>query len=335
MREARTKPVRVALGIFAAGLALWPLTPASAGVAPPNLGGDLELGDIDFAADPPSDFDPDLSAVPSDEALVALAEAIPPAALQAILMGANFLDADGDGLPDEGEPGDLDLRPGETSLADLATALEGGALPDDIAAVAGANPDIPGPDPDEVVGGGSQLQGQCAGVAISYDGDGAVIDAAVGIGGGGDGLLIDTHGSGAGQRAFTSANRFEVRADGKVVYFGYLPYGGGDGARNHTWTIKTGSLSVDSGGDDNPQGNNANAGVVDLGGNIPGPLRFTGNMSVTGELFSQNGLWCVAKGHVHFGGGFPPVAGGIAAVFAAGGVLGLLFNSRPAMTYKV
>ena len=69
-----------------------------------------------------------------------------------------------------------------------------------------------------------------------------------------------------------------------------------------------------SGGDDNPAGNNANAGIVNLGESIPAAARFTGVFPVQGWLFTPDGLFCVAEGHVQFTGPFP--------LFTAPGALG-------------
>jgi hypothetical protein len=342
VRAAHRRTIRrLSFGVIATGLALWPLAvPAGAGTPPSDL-----LGD------PPAEFTPDTTGVFTDAELEQIISGMSLLQVQAAMTGDRFPDQDGDGIPDvpEGEPGDLDIRPGDQSLADFISVLDGqvvGAATEALAERAAASVPAGQPVPTyadtrSLINDNSKLQGHCAGVAISYDADGNAIDAAVGVGSTGNGLLVDTYGDGAGERAFTSANRFEVRADGKVVYFGYMPFGGTlgasgqDGPRDHVWEIRTSGVSLDKGGDDNPQGNNANAGVVDMGDNIPGPLRFTGNADVSGELFALgNGLWCVAEGQVHFGGPFPPVAGGIATVLAAGGFLGLLFNSRPALTFK-
>ena len=190
---------------------------------------------------------------------------------------------------------------------------------------------------EAIVDGDSFLQGQCAGLAVSYGPDGEVLDAAVGIGGAGNGALVDVTGDNVGERAFTGSNPFEVRADGQVLYFGRLPYGGSDGARNHIWEITTSAISVDSGGDDNPNGNNANVGVVDLADNIPSIARFTGKFTVQAWLFSENGMFCLGDGTVEFTGPFPlaTAAGAVGALFALGGVAGLLFNARPSQTFKV
>ncbi len=333
---------RLSFGLIAAGLALWPLAlPAGAGVSPDDVMGDPPLG-----------FEPDFTGVFTDVEIKQIIDGMSLPELQAAMTGNRFPDADNDGIPDvpEGEPGDLDIRPGDESLADFISVLNGEIVGADTQALAErAAASVPAGQPVPTYAeteflldnDSSKLQGHCAGVAISYDSDGKPIDAAVGIGSTGNGLLVDTLPPNAGERAFTSGNPFEVRADGKVVYFGYLPFGGTvgesglDGPRDHVWEIKTSGISLDKGGDDNPNGNNANAGVVDMGDNIPGPLRFTGDADVTGDFFARtNGLWCVASGHVHFGGPFPPVAGGIATVLAAGGFLGLLFNSRPALTFK-
>ena len=74
--------------------------------------------------------------------------------------------------------------------------------------------------------------------------------------------------------------------------------------------------------------------MVDLSDNIPSIARFTGKFSVQAWLFSQNGMFCLGEGTVEFTGRFP-LATAVGALFALGGVAGLLFNARPARTFKV
>lgn len=252
----------------------------------------------------------------------------------------------GTGVPDiaPGDPGDLDLPPGYRAfdIMPFGPDANGDGTPDQATIALGTFGDgqqtVAADATVDTIGGGSSfLQGQCGGVAISYDADGAVIDAAVGVGATRDGLLLDVSGDGRGERAFTTSNPFEVRADGQVVYSGYLPYTGGEGPLDHVWKITTGGLSVDSGGDDNPDANNANAGIVNLGESIPAPARFTGTFVVQGWLFSQNGRFCVAEGHVQFTGPFPlfTAPGALGTIVGFAGIAGLLFNARPAQTFRV
>ncbi|MEM9517603.1 MAG: hypothetical protein AAGA42_22345, partial [Actinomycetota bacterium] len=222
-----------------------------------------------------------------------------------------------------GAPGDRDLQPGSiTALQTIQGQLTATVLQ---AEVFGET--------------GSELTGDCSGMAMSYDSDGQMVDWAVGIGsnegGGPDGQLIDMYpADDVGKRAFTKDNPFLVKS--RVVYAGALPREG-DGARDHNWSISTAGISLDSGGDDNPDGNNRNAGEVNID-DIPGGsfVLPSGIFPVSGELTSANGLTCDGNGYVQFDTGSPilSIAGITGGVAAIAGVLGLLFNSRPAITWR-
>lgn len=347
---------RVVCGVSAFALAFGPLAlGAQAQETEPECGVDIFCLDdgepIVVLGDPPTvdglAFTPSPEGLLSDADVQVLIAGLTLQELQASVTGDSFVDvAPMDGFPDVGDPGALDLRPADDVLQLYLDVIDGGGTVDDAtaavtAAQAGAVPDgqtVPTYDEFvgdfEVIGDDAALNGQCGGVAISYGPDDEILDAAVGIGTAGNGLLVDTFGDGAGSRAFTSDNKFEVRADGKVVYFGYLPFAGGDGARDHRWEISSDVLSLDKGGDPNPNRKNANAGVVDFEDNIPSAFRFTGDLQVEGEFFSNtDGLWCVAEGWVHFGGPWLTPVTAAATALAAGGFLGLLFNSRPAQTF--
>lgn len=266
---------RTLMGVLAAGLAFGPL--ALVASAQDDEGFELNT-------DPPGDFGeftPDTTGLGTDAELEAYWAAFDPAlVIGALSQGAP--DNDGDGLPDEGEPGLYDLRPAEDFFSGLFTENVG----DSVAAT--------GNTTEVSIGGSSKLQGQCAGTAVSYDGDGKVLDAAYGIGGAENGLLVDAFGGGFNERAFTKSNPFEVQADGYVIYYGYLPSAGGDGPLDHRWEITTAGISLDKGGDPNPKLKNRNAGVADLGDNIPAAARFTGTFGVNGDMFAKNGLFCLA-----------------------------------------
>lgn len=312
----RTQMRRVLLGTLAAGLAFGPL----------GLVASAQDDGFELNSDPPGDFGeftPDTSELASDEALEALWAGLDPLLVVAA-MSQGAPDNDGDGLPDEGEPGLYDLRPAEEVFDALLTENVG----DSVAAT--------GNSTDVSIGDESKLQGQCAGTAVSFSGDDEVLDAAYGIGGAENGLLVDSFGSGLNERAFTKSNPFEVQADGYVIYYGYMPPSGGDGPLDHRWEITTANISLDKGGDPNTKLRNRNAGVADLGGNIPAAARFTGTFGVSGEMFAKNGLFCLAEGWVKFGGPFPlfTAPGAIATFLAGAGILGLIFNSRPAYTWK-
>lgn len=243
---------------------------------------------------------------------------------------ADFADVDGDGFPDaappEGFPGDLDVRPGDGRFGDVVLA----------------NTDLSAEDWIESQGTTekSWLLHDCSGMAWSYDSDGDPVDAAIGVGsregGGPTGQLWDIYpADDFGKRAFTKDNPFVVKD--RVVYFGRMP-SEGDGARNHTWDLSTAGISIDEGGDDNPDLDNRNAGEVSVSDDVPGGSFTvpTGIYPVTGDLDSENGVECAGSGWVKFETGNPLATGagvvGKAAVLA--GVLGLLFNSRPATTWK-
>jgi len=176
-------------------------------------------------------------------------------------------------------------------------------------------------------GSGSTLTGQCGGLAYSYGENGDLIDAAIGLGNGSPPIDLVT-----GGQAFTSGNPFKVDTRGVVAYFGFMPQTG-DGPMNHSWFIKTSGISLDSGGDPNTAGKNRNAGTVNLDDDLP--VKFSAKVKVNGELTSDNLAPCVGEGYVEFiGNGLADPVGIAALALLGGGLIGLLFNARPAMTYK-
>lgn len=208
----------------------------------------------------------------------------------------------------EGTPGEYDLDEADVLFHALAEAYGRVAQTTDF-------------------GDGSSLTGPCGGWAFSYDEDGSLIDAAFDAGDGAAPVDIFD-----GGQAFTSGNPFEVDTRGAVVYYGFAPQRG-DGPIDHRWEIVTGGISIDSGGDPNPNAKNRNTGLVDLGEDLP--VKFTAKVKVEGEMTSQNLAPCSGNGHVKFrGNGLTDPVGLAALALLGGGFLGLLFNSRPAMTYK-
>lgn len=176
-------------------------------------------------------------------------------------------------------------------------------------------------------GDGSELTGPCGGYAYSYDGDGNLIDAAMDLGD--DGPPVDLLDGG---QAFTSGNPFEVDTRGVVTYFGFSPRSG-DGPLDHRWEIVTSGISIDSGGDPNPEAKNRNAGLVDLDRDLP--VKFTAKVRVEGDMQSRNLPTCTGQGHVKFlGNGLTDPVGLGALALLGGGLFGLLFNARPARTWK-
>jgi hypothetical protein len=210
-------------------------------------------------------------------------------------------------LVPEGEPGEYDLEGADELYEQLGTLLNVDAQVDDF-------------------GDSSALTGPCGGFAFSYDKGGDRIDAAFDAGD--DAPPVDLLDGG---QAFTSGNPFKVDTQGVVVYYGFSPRSG-DGPRNHRWSITTSGISLDSGGDPNDLGNNRNAGLVDLGDDLPVP--FAAKVKISGEMSSDNLAACIGNGHVDLQAPFanPLTLGSI--VVLGGGVLGLLFNARPARTWK-
>lgn len=218
------------------------------------------------------------------------------------------LDAIRDLIP-EGEPGEYDLDEADMLFGQLVSLTN---LSTEVADF----------------GDGSRLTGPCGGFAFSYDSDGRRIDAVADAGDDRPPFdLLD------GGQAFTSSNPFKVDTRGAVVYFGFSPQSG-DGPMDHSWSITTSGISLDSGGDPNTAGNNRNAGVVDLADDLP--VKFSAKVAVEGEMSSANLGPCFGQGHVDFiGNGLldPVGLGALAAL--GGGFLGILFNARPAKTWKV
>ncbi len=207
----------------------------------------------------------------------------------------------------EGEPGEDDIQEGDDRFGRLVAIL--------------------GQSTAVNIGSGSKLEGVCGGYAYSFDEDGELIDAAMALG---DGTPpVDTIDGG---QAFTSGNRFKVDTRGLVQYYGFMPRAD-EGPKDHSWTIKTSGISLDSGGDPNESGKNRNAGIVDLAEDLP--VKFSANVQVSGRLDSSNIGSCIGEGHVEFIGiGLTDPVGLVALAMLGGGIFGLLFNARPAYTYR-
>ncbi|HEY5664504.1 MAG TPA: hypothetical protein VIS05_10760 [Ilumatobacter sp.] len=208
----------------------------------------------------------------------------------------------------EGEPGEYDLTEGSAAFGELVETLG---------------------ETTEVAdfGDGSTLTGWCGGFAYSYGEDGGLIDAAIDYGD--DSPPIDLL---SFTQAFTSSNPFKVDTRGVVVYYGFAPESG-DGPLDHSWYIRTSGISLDKGGDPNTNLKNRSTGLVDLAEDLP--VKFSAKVKVEGQMTSLNQPPCIGKGHVEFIGNglFDPIGIG-ALVVLGGGIFGLLFNARPARTYK-
>ena len=208
----------------------------------------------------------------------------------------------------EGFPGKYDLTEASAEFGELVVLFNESTFVEDF-------------------GDGSMLEGVCGGWAYSYDENGDILDAAFDLGNNDPPIDLLT-----GEQAFTSSNPFEVDTRGVVTYYGFSPEDG-DGPREHRWFIKTSGISLDEGGDPNPQLKNRNVGIVDLAEDLP--VKFTAVVRVEGEMMSETQPDCIGKGHVKFiGNGLTDPVGLAGVALLGGGIFGLLFNARPAYTYK-
>lgn len=237
----------------------------------------------------------------------------------------DFEDRNGDGIPDfkevppEGIAGIWDDRVGEV---------------DDEAFLAAVNPS--GADFAEG-DDGSSLTGPCKGVAISYDADGNSVDAIFDTGGAEPVRGVD------GAQKMTRSNPFEVDTRGTLVYFGSSQPAT---FHNHRWFLKAQGVFKDDGGDPNPRDKNRNAGSVDFGNLLP--FSFTALVKASGAWVDEWGAAelpemetypspnCVGDGWVKFVGPSPLLTppGALAALLAVAGFTGVLFNARPALSWR-
>ena len=184
---------------------------------------------------------------------------------------------------------------------------------------------------------GSSLTGPCKGVAISYDADGLSVDAIVDRGG--PEPLLDIYGN----QKMTRSNPFNVDTRGTLVYFGSSQP---ETFHDHRWFLKAEGVFKDDGGDPNPRDKNRNAGSVDFGSLLPFP--FTALIAAEGAWVDGWGAGelpdmevypepnCVGRGWVAFVGPNPLLTapGILAMLFAAAGFTGVLFNARPALSWR-
>ncbi len=208
-----------------------------------------------------------------------------------------------------GDPGRYDLPPGDSVLVGALLAVapaQGGSF-----------------------SGESSLRGPCQGIAISFDGDGEVIDFAADF----DDeappidLLESEVSSGTVTQAFTASNPFEVDVNGYVLYAGRAQ----PAPINHTWEIRTLAVSIDSGGDPNRGAEDRNAGSVNLKDDFP--AKISALFRIEGEMEADEDFVCSGDGYFKTVGGTPVLGGvGLVLVLAAGA--GAIFNARPARTWK-
>jgi hypothetical protein len=217
-------------------------------------------------------------------------------------------DTDGDGIPDiaEGQPGDVDDLAGALTLEEMIAGTDAAGI-------------ASGDD------AGSSLEGPCGGWVASYDSDGNALDFAMDLGTGGG--PVDA----TGNPAFEKSKPFLVDTGGDVLYGGFTEVVFLD----HRWKITVQGIGLDSGGDDNPKEEDANAGEVNLGDTLP--FTFSALLKVNGNIrddFGSGPNICTGSGWVEFTGGSPIVPTLLAVLLFGGGFAGLLFNARPALTWK-
>lgn len=203
--------------------------------------------------------------------------------------------------------------------ADELTDDEAGALIEQMLAIAGSIPTASGDDT-------SKLTGPCGGFAYSYDGEGALIDAAYDAGDDNPPQdLID------GGQAFTRSNRFLIDTGGRVTYFGFAPLSG-PGPQDHEYSLEVAGITVASGGDPNTNEKNRNAGTIDIGEEMPFELSLA--FEAGGTLQAPGFPGCAGQGHVELdGNGLASPVGVVGLTLTALGLIGLFF-ARPARTWR-
>ena len=282
-----------------------------------------------------------------------------------ITRGEDFVDLNGDGVPDLGE-----LAEGFAGIWDDQV---GAATPEEFQTLVIDR--IPAFD---TTGDDSTLVGPCGGLAISYDRNGLSIDAIVDNGD--DGGLIDVY---TGEQAMTADNPIKIDPSGVIAYWGFtrdipefslageigsVDYGEPAPAfHDHSWTMAVMGISTDRGGDPNQRDKNRNAGLVLLNEifadlDTPGIDMTELNLDIKAkgaiiDLYAEGNpegrrlpedfdletirseadgkVFCFGEGWVSFEGSGPPVAAtAVAAALMAAGFAGLMFNVRPAQTWR-
>ena len=282
-----------------------------------------------------------------------------------ITRGEGFVDLNGDGIPDLGElaegfAGIWDEQVGERTPEDferlIVDQIPNFDLDDDGSALVGPcgglaiSYDDAGMSLDAMIDRGD---GQPA--IDAYTGDQAMTA--------GNPFLIDP----AGVVVYWGFTK-DVAGFSQAGEIAGVDYGDSNPAfHDHSWTISIMGVSADRGGDPNQQDKNRNAGLVDLGdilGDVnAGPVDLTelnAKVKAKGaiiDLFAEgdpsgkrlpdnydresiealagNAEFCYGEGWTKFVGSGPPMAAtAVASILAAAGFAGLLFNVRPAMSWR-
>ena len=257
---------------------------------------------------------------------------------------ALWADRNGDHIPDipvEGAEGDI-----PEGIAGIWDDAVGAVTAEEF--LARVDPEGTGFDLDEE---GAYLFGPCGGAAMSFAANGDSLDAAVDLGDGSP--PVDIY----GEAAMTAGNPFQVDSGGHVAYFGFTREDPGltlGAFHNHRWEVVVMEVAADDGGDPNPQDKNRNAGLVGLFDTLP--FQFRAKVQAQGVFVDQWGdadlpaytaddvqtvfaghTVCFWEGWVEFvGGGFPlfTIPGALASALALAGFSGVLFNARPALSWR-
>ena len=256
---------------------------------------------------------------------------------------AQWPDRNGDHIPDmplEGPEGDVPV-----GIAGIWDDAIGATTAEEF--IARVDPEGAGFDLEEE---GAVLLGPCGGAAISYDAKGDSLDAMVDLGDGNP--PVDIY----GEAAMTAGNPFQVDSGGTVAYFGFtrnMPTLSLGAFHDHRWEIVIMGVSADDGGDPNPQDKNRNAGLMELGDLLP--FQFQAKVKAQGMFVDKWGPGelpeytaddlsafagheiCFGEGWVQFVGDQYPLftaPGALASALALVGFSGILFNARPALSWR-
>jgi hypothetical protein len=281
-----------------------------------------------------------------------------------LTRGEDFADRNGDGIPDLGELGE-----GTPGIWD---DLVGAATPEEFEER--VVPQIPRFDIDDegstLLGpcGGLAISydenGLSIDAMIDRSDDGPPVDVYTGEQAMTEGnpFLVDPGGTVAYWGRTIDLPTFSVA--GEIPSIDY-----GDAApafHDHSWAMYVMGISADVGGDPNQRDKNRNAGLIELGeilGDVDAPIDLTelrAKVKARGaivDLFAEGDIegrplpddvtedtiesiaagreYCFGEGWVEFVGDGPPMAAtAIASVLAAAGFAGLVFNVRPAQSWR-
>ena len=259
-----------------------------------------------------------------------------------------FPDVNGDGIPDVpvGQPGIWDDTMNSVTQADFEARVDANLARADVS------------DP------GSEFNGPCGGVAITYDKNNESLDAVLDFGS--SSPLLDIF----GKLKMTESNPIIVDPEGTIAVWGFTEETGalssagqqpgidyGDDAiafHDHRWEVVIVGVSGDNGGDPNGFDKNRNAGLVEMGEILP--IAFNAKVKAFGAIIDLWGpeelpdfnadtidgiaggkAYCFGEGWSEFqseNGAVYYTALGLAAALFAAGFGGVLFNVRPFLSWR-